>query len=111
MEYLIRDCEPKDLGMLIQLCAKHAIYEKAHFDAEGKEDALANVLFLDEPPLKCWMVQVDGSAVGYATYTFDYSTWDAAYFLYLDCLYLDEEYRGNGIGEDILKRLKDVAKK
>ena len=54
---------------------------------------------------------VKDEAVGYATFTFDFSTWDAGHFLHMDCLYLDENYRGFGIGEDIIRRIIAYAKK
>ncbi|MFP4090114.1 MAG: GNAT family N-acetyltransferase [Cyclobacteriaceae bacterium] len=34
----------------------------------------------------------------------------AAPFLYLDCLYLEEDYRGWGIGEAMIKKLQVIAK-
>jgi GNAT superfamily N-acetyltransferase len=111
MEYLIRDCQLNDLDSLIKLCAKHADFEKATFQAKEKKERLSNALFKKDAPLKCWIVEMGGEAVGYVTYTFDYSTWDAAYFLYLDCLYLNENCRGFGVGEEIIKKLVGEAKR
>ncbi len=47
----------------------------------------------------CWIVMVKNEFAGYATFTFDFSTWDARYYLHLDCIYLEEKFRGLGIGE------------
>ena len=40
-----------------------------------------------------------------------FSTWDAAFYMYLDCLFLGENIRGNGIGKKLIERIKVEAKK
>ncbi len=110
MEYRIRNCEEGDLPVLIELCKKHAAYENADYDARNKERLLKAALFGDTPQLHCLVVETDERVVGYASFTFDYSTWSAASFLHLDCLYLDECYRGYGIGEAMILRIKEIAK-
>jgi GNAT superfamily N-acetyltransferase len=109
MEYRIRLCEERDLPVLIELCAKHAAYEQADYDAQNKEKLLKVALFGDKPQLYCLVAEADEDIVGYASFTFDYSTWSAASFLHLDCLFLDECYRGYGIGEAMILRIKEIA--
>ena len=111
MEYLIRDFQESDLKQLIELCSRHAAYEKAVYNAEGKEILLRNALLSAKPNLYCWIVMVGDEVAGYVTYTFDFSTWDAGHFLHLDCLYLEKKFRGFGIGSAIITKLKDVARK
>ena len=109
MNYLIRDCQPNDVVTVVDLCQKHADYEKASFDPIGKEEKLKNALFDNQPKLYCLVVEANKTIVGYATYTIDFSTWDAASFMYMDCLYLEEEVRGFGIGEALIEKLKQIA--
>ncbi len=110
MSYLIRPCEEKDLPKLIQLCAAHAAYEKAAYNPEGKLEGLKEGIFGEPKKLNCWIVEIDGNTEGFAAYTIDFSTWDAAPFLYVDCLYLNENCRGMGIGQEIMKRIQKVAR-
>ena len=109
MEYRIRNCEPSDLGKLVILCQKHAEFEQADFSPEGKEEGLEKALFSEKPKLNCLVVATKETIVGYVSFTFDYSTWDAATFMYTDCLFLEEEARNFGIGEVLLEKLKDIA--
>jgi ribosomal protein S18 acetylase RimI-like enzyme len=44
-----------------------------------------------------------GKIVGYASYFFCYYTWTGK-SLYLDDLYIKPEYRGRGIGSDLIRR-------
>lgn len=110
MEYLIRECTEKDLPKLVELCCKHAEFEQSTYDPTGKEHSLKKALFADRPILFCFVVESQNSVQGYFSFTFDYSTWDAQTFLYLDCLYLEPELRGHRIGEAVFEKLKEIAK-
>jgi len=111
MEYLIRNCEISDLPKLVILCQKHAEFEKADFSPEGKEEKLKKAIFNKNPKLFCLVVATKETIVGYVSYTFDFSTWDAATFMYMDCLFLEEEARSFGIGEVLIEKLKEIATK
>lgn len=109
MDYLIRDCQPNDVIDVIDLCQKHAAYERDFFNPIGKQEKLQEALFCKQPKLFCLLVEVNKTIVGYATYTIEFSTWDARLFMHMDCLYLEEEARGFGIGEVLIEKLKQIA--
>ena len=97
MEYTIRNCEIADLPKLVVLCQKHAEFEKADYNSQGKEEGLKEALFSENPKLFCLVVATDNDIVGYVSYNFTYSTWSAGGFIYMDCLFLEEEARNFGI--------------
>jgi L-amino acid N-acyltransferase YncA len=109
MEYKIRGCEEKDLPRLVELCAAHAEYEKAAYNPEGKLEGLREAIFQSKK-LNCWVVEIKGEVEGFTTYTFDFSTWEAAPFLYMDCLFLNEACRSKGIGAEIMRKIRMIAK-
>lgn len=106
--YAIRKAEPKDLDEIVELSALHAAYEKADYDPSGKKEALNSHLFGENRSLYCLVVQDSSSAglVGYTTYMKQFSTWDANFYIYMDCLYLTADSRGFGIGEAVMNRIK-----
>lgn len=106
----IRFAERKDIESIVALCQLHAAFERAAFDATNKEEALKIYLFSSEPVLNCLVVETEGELVGYATFMKQFSTWDAHFYMYLDCLFLKEETRGQGIGLQIMNRIKEYAK-
>lgn len=106
----IRYATHLDVGQIVGLCALHAAYEKAAFDPINKEKLLTEYLFLSPGFVKCLVVEQEGEIVGYATFMKQFSTWDAGYFIYMDCLYLNEATRGKGIGKKIMKKISDYAK-
>lgn len=109
MEYMIRPLVLADLPELVQLCAAHAQYEEAEYDPTGKEAALQFAFFQEPPAVYALVVEVAGKLTGYATYMKQYATWDAAYYVYMDCLFLVEEARSQGIGARLVDRIKEEA--
>lgn len=109
MNYVIREIEEKDLDQLLILCSKHAEYEKAPYRSAGKKEKLHAAIFSDPKQVYGLVVEVSEEIVGYATYTFDFSTWDAQKFIYLDCLYLEDHCRSYGIGQVLIEKIKETG--
>lgn len=107
----IRFIQKKDLEQLIHLCGLHAVFEKAEYNSELKEEQLYKHLFSDSPSLFALVVEKNDKLIGYATYMKQFSTWDAAYYIYMDCLFLNKESRGFGIGEKLMNRIKKEGQK
>lgn len=106
----IRRAVPADLDELILLFAAHASYEGAEFNPGNtfKKD-LASLIF-KQTTMLCWVVEKDQEILGYATCIEQYATWSAKKYLYLDCLYLTEQIRGQGIGSKIMDTIVAALK-
>ena len=105
----IRQAVPSDLPELVELCAEHAAYERSHFEPEGKVEALRIMLFAPEARLQCLVAEADGKLIGYATFSVECSTWDAAYYMHMDCLFLRPEARNKGLGKQLMKVIAQQA--
>ncbi len=110
IEPIIRPAVSNDVSEIIELCKLHAAYEKAEYNTSGKKEKLSASLFSDTPALFCLVVESDKNILGYATYMKQYSTWDACFYIYMDCLFIKEAYRGNRLGEKLVARIKEEAK-
>jgi ribosomal protein S18 acetylase RimI-like enzyme len=108
--YQIREARPADIAEIIRLCGEHAEYEQADYDATGKEERLLHHLFADTPRLYCLLAVQDNEVLGYATYMYEFSTWDAGFYTHMDCLYLRPRARGQGIGEALVQEIAKAAK-
>lgn len=106
----IRFAEKADVKALIGLCELHATYEKAPYDKTGKAMKITTDLFCPDPIVHCLVVESNAALIGYATYMKQYATWDADYYLYMDCLFLKECARGLGIGEKLMRRIAVEAR-
>lgn len=106
----IRFAEERDMESIIELCKAHAQYENSLFDKENKKEQLSHYIFDSSLNIKCLVVESNTGIVGYATFFKQFSTWDASCYIYLDCLFLKENIRGNGIGKQIMEVVKDYSK-
>lgn len=105
----IRPVKKEELPQIIGLCEAHAAYEQLSFARNGQEERLQKVLFGAEPTLYCLVVEADQKLLAYATYLKQYATWDAAEYLYLDCLFVSETARNQGIGARLMEKIKQEA--
>jgi GNAT superfamily N-acetyltransferase len=105
----IRIAEKKDFEAIKKLVKAHAKFEKASALSDNNLDKLSNYIFSTDV-VKCLVVELNNEIVGYATFMKQFSTWDANYYVYLDCLYLNEKTRGKGIGTQIMDKIKVYAK-
>ncbi len=110
-EAKIRFAQKSDLAGLVELCRRHAIFEKSEYSSDQKEGLLNEHLFSENPGLYCLVVEKDKTLIGYATFMKQFSTWDAGYYIYMDCLFMTEGSRGFGIGEKLIDRIKEEAMK
>jgi GNAT superfamily N-acetyltransferase len=109
INYTIRKAIPFDIDEIINLCEAHAAYEQAAYQKEGKAEKLAQMLFGNHAQLYCFLVEFENKIIGYATFSKECSTWYAAYYMHMDCLFLYEAYRGNGIGEALVNEIVKFA--
>ncbi|MCT4554264.1 MAG: GNAT family N-acetyltransferase [Pelagimonas sp.] len=107
---MIRPAKPTDMDQLTRLIEDHAAYEGFPFE-KGFEraEALKRLAFGSATRLLVWVLEVDDTLTGYMSATIDYSTWDAASFVYLDCLYLSPPARGLGLGQKMMETLESFA--
>jgi GNAT superfamily N-acetyltransferase len=105
----IRWAKPEDMDELVRLCAEHAAFERSHFDPVGKEEALTHMLFTPGARLRCLIAEVDGKAIGYASFSVEVSTWDAGRYMHMDCLFLRPAARSKGIGRALMRRIAQEA--
>ena len=104
---IIRFVKKADIQDLVRLCEQHAIFEKSEFDPKNKEEHLIKHLFSNTPSLYCLIVENEDKIIGYATYMKQFSTWDARYYIYMDCLFMKEASRGFGTGEKLIVKIKE----
>jgi GNAT superfamily N-acetyltransferase len=106
----IRRAVETDLDAIVRLCAEHAAYERSTLDPVAVRRLLPSYLFGATPRARCLIVEADGAAAGYATHSREFSTWRAAEYLHMDCLYIREPFRGTGIGTQMMQRIAHHAR-
>lgn len=97
----IRVAGPDDTPAILDLVKSLAEYEKAPEQVTVTLDEFTRAGFGDQPVWKAFLAETDGKIVGFALYYIRFSTWKGCR-LYLEDLYVDDAYRGLGIGGRLL---------
>lgn len=105
----IRDAVTDDSDLILRFITDLAVYEKAEDEVLATRAGIVESLFKSDSQAKALVCSIDGEAVGFAVYFFNYSTWLAKYGLYLEDLYVSPEHRGRGAGKALLKHLAKLA--
>jgi len=105
----IRFIRENEMAQLVELCELHAIFEKSEYIKGGKAECLRKAIFKKSPALYVVVASLDNNILGYASYMKQYSTWDASYYMYLDCIFLKESARGQSIGEDLMEFVRNES--
>lgn len=107
MTYQIRKAENIDIPALLELMREFAEFEKLSQFLEITEEKLREALFGEGAFAKC-LVAADGEKIfAYAIYFPHYSSFRGQTSVYLEDIFISENYRGAGAGE---KLIREVAK-
>ena len=133
---LVREATPEDVAQMHQMINELAEYEKALEEVIATEHDLMKALFgrdflspefdqhdsisasgaantpHGQPALYAFVVedpQDPEQIAGMAIWFLNYSTWDGSYGVYLEDLYVRPQFRGQGMGKALMKRLAQVC--
>lgn len=104
----IRYAEPSDSVLIVQLIKELARYEQLEHEVVASEELLQEWLF-EKAKAEVIFVEVDEEVVGFALFFHNFSTFLGRCGIYLEDLYIRPEFRGNGYGKALLKRLAAIA--
>jgi len=133
---LVREATHEDVAQMHQMINELAEYEKAPEEVIATEQNLMKALFgrdfsspefdqhdsiessgiantpHGQPALYAFVVEDPEDSdqlAGMAIWFLNYSTWDGTHGVYLEDLYVRPQYRGQGMGKALMKRLAQVC--
>ncbi len=106
MNITIRKATEKDFSDIFSLIKELALYEKA----SGKVTNSPEQMLREKDLFDCFVAETDQKEiVGMALYFFAYFTW-VGKSLYLEDIYVKEQYRRHKIGTSLLNKVFEVAR-
>lgn len=105
----IRSATKADVGQILHFIRGLAIYEREPDAVKATEADLLEHGFGENPYYCCLIAELDGEAVGFALFFYDFSTWLGKPGLYLEDLFVFPQHRGAGVGKALLQRLAQIA--
>ena len=109
MSVKIRTATQSDLPVILQYIHDLAKYEKAPDEVELSLDDLKDSLFGPNPQVFCLISEQDNETTGFAVWHLNYSTWLGKHGIYLEDLYVDPKFRGQGHGKALLQKLAQIC--
>lgn len=97
-----------DISLIMQFIRALAVYEKMEDEVVGDEELLKEWIFAKQKA-EVLFACVDGKEAGFALFFHNFSTFLGRAGIYLEDLYVLEEYRGTGCGKGLLKKLAEIA--
>ena len=105
----VRRATETDVPDVLRLIRDLAEFEQALHEVRASEESLLATLFAERPAVFCHIAEHDGQVAGFAVWFLNYSTWLGGHGLYLEDLYVAEEFRGSGVGTALLAELAAIC--
>ena len=105
----IRKAIPSDIPEIILLVKELALFEKAPDEVTVTVEDYLNNGFTDNRLFDCNLAYYDGELAAFSLWYFRFSTWKGKR-LYLEDLYVRDQFRGLGIGKLLLNQVIEEAK-
>lgn len=109
MTLTIRFAAPRDADTIVRFIRGLAQYEREPNAVEVTAAQIRAQMESVDPPFECLLAEFDAEAVAFALFFRNYSTWRGRPGLYLEDIFVREEYRGRGIGGALIRRLAQIA--
>ena len=106
--FIIRPARPDESGLVLDFIKKLAVYEKCADDVVADEATIYHSLF-EERSAEVVLAEEDGTAVGFALFFHNFSTFVGRKGMYLEDLFILPEKRGLGYGKALLKYVAKLA--
>ena len=104
----IRSAKKEDAGKILYFIKQLAKYEKMENEVVATEELLKEWIF-DKQKAEVIFALEDGKEVGFALFFHNFSTFLGKAGIYLEDLFVLEEYRGKGYGKGLLKELAKIT--
>ena len=108
-ELTVRPATPDDVPQIMAFIRGIAEFEHLTHQVEATEDGLRETLFGDSPAAEALLGFFDDAPAGYAVYFHTYSTFLGRRGLYLEDIYVSPEYRRQGLGAMLMRRVAAIA--
>ena len=108
--FQIRPACIEDVPVILELIRDLATYERAPDEVTATEEQLVDVLFGERPAAEVLLAFEGRSAVGFAVFFYNFSTWLGRPGLYLEDLFVNPDKRGKGYGRALLVELAKIAR-
>ena len=107
-EFTIRFAKESDIPTILRFIKELAVYEHLEHELNLTEESLKENIF-DKKKAEVVIAFEDNVPVGHAVFFETFSTFVGRHGLYLDDLYVNDQYRGLGYGNNCFEEVAKIA--
>jgi GNAT superfamily N-acetyltransferase len=108
-DFTIRTAEPADADTIYDFICGLAEYEHARDAVQVTPAILRTQMAAPRPPFECLLAEANGTALGFALFVQNYSTWRGRSGIWLEDLFVPPPHRRRGVGKGLLRHLAALA--
>ena len=108
---VIREATRTDAQLLVTMIREFAQFERQLEHVVITPDDLLRDGLGTGSRLHGLVAEWEGQPAGYAIYFFTYSTWVGRYSLFIEDIFVRDQFRGKGIGKALMKHMAAIADK
>lgn len=105
----LRRATQDDIPSILELVNALAVFEKAPEEVTATVQDYIENGFGTNPIFSCFLAYYNGQLAGFSLWYYRFSTWKGKR-LYLEDLYVKYDYRGKGIGKQLIEACIEEAK-
>ena len=109
MKTKFRYAQESDVSLILRFIRELAEYEELAHEVKCDEATLAESLFGPKRYAEVIFAMDEGVEVGFALFFHNFSTFLGKPGIYIEDLYVNPDYRGMGVGRDILSYISALA--
>ena len=109
MELTISNITPADVSDVITLIRAFAAFENLSDFCEITEDTLSEAMFGEQTVVDGLIARDGDRPIGYAIFYPNFASFRGQRGLYLEDIYINDEYRGKGVGEAMLREIARIG--
>lgn len=103
--FILRDAAPGDCADIARLVRALAAFERLADECHATEDDFRRALFGVPARAQAALAEVDGRAVGFALWFYNFSTFVGRAGLYVEDVFVEPAHRGAGIGRAFFRMM------
>lgn len=104
-----RNANENDIPLILTMIRELADYENLLHEVKADEDILRYNLF-ERRMAEVIFPVLDGKEIGFALFFHNFSTFLGKPGIYIEDLYIREEYRHRGYGKALIEKIKGIAR-
>jgi len=105
----IRPATAADVETILRFIKGLAAFEKEPDAVKATTADLLRDGFGEQPKFEVLIAEVDTEAVGFALFFPTYSTWEGRQGIHLEDIFVLEQWRGHGVGQQLMVELAKIA--